>query len=1396
LRYFCFSVLILGDIVNIFAFNYLIHCTSRVKDPRTILKLLPLEEGINLTLEVVNNNEVILFKSRFEDLERNNRLGVLIYENYISNLNKLKTAWYELIDLFTDDNVKQIIKHSQLKLESSNLLSKFQAASIRLHEWKNEFENLPNSHIERSETTEILTWINSELSNDEKGIALLVGDAGAGKSVVMRDVLHELEALGIPVLGLKADQYCVDNIENLEKRLDLKDGIDSIIIALVQENERVVVLIDQIDALSQSLSARREYLETFTRLIILLSNIKAVRIIVSCRTYDLQNDHEFSFFQKQRKIHLGKLKDEEVKSVLQKLSPEISGLPDDLIELLKTPLHLNVFCQVYRPELPFERIKAHRDLYEELWIQKIDQINAPASTNLSTKKITLQIYDMAHTMYDRQSLVILAKPFRSKYPNELVYLKSTGIVLESTEGLTFFHQTFYDFAFAKQFVKNGISIETYLLDNGQNLHIRSCLKMMVEFLRESDWKEYLRVQRTILTSQEYYFHIKSLLISLLGFVKEPNSEEIQLACDIIFLKPQLFKAFISSIKSRKWLLFLLEEKQLHRLIESIPKASKVELDAKEREHISNQIIMLNGLLLRHLPECRHEVLEFISDLPEIEGKEWLVERMLYNIEKWDNPLTFSLFDRYRLKFDILFIAKFLKDAAKNNLSWALDHLKKIVSEIVESHPTHSREVHLKFSLAQLITYFIENYPEPSFDLLFTLQLQKMDSLKNLRKLYNSNTNHNDFIPILDNLDENNRERRELFPLLIDSVRVLAENNSPRFHQFVTENSGTNSVMRLLILIEGFRANPFPIIPEIECFFENFLEKQGLDASDTLCWRARKLLNETYLHFSDSKKRHIIQLISQLEPEREKEWPLEWIGETKFKWLKCLPENDIFQNIVIRLSYQELAQRFHNVDDNDPDIVRGYKVGPPLDQETYERMTNEEWIMSFKKFDEKYEGELGSEKGGMQEHARQFEAEVKKRPDFFYPILTEMTILLDLPKTYLVHGVSGLNEAKFQQGKLLNLLKKIELNGFESWEVSWLMSNFRSLIYDKIEDNFIINFLATTALTHSDPLDDTLKVKIKDDEVESLYNSGFNSVRGSAVNLLPQLYYFKNHKELLFQTLEQIAENDLLSVRCQMVTRLALLTNLDKERSLNLFLRLVRDNEAAIIEHSTWSAQYLVRQNFELMKPYFEKALLYPKIHKDMAMILSLTWIFEREDAIDLLNKFLAASEKAKAGAVEIAASNITDDQGKPNSKSIELFVQFLKESSEEVIHAYDFAFSNLKPIDFPHLQPLLVHYSKSVVARRNPRPFYEYLITCTKAYPEACLELVENFAEYDKPDIRYAGYYDKEPLKVVINAYNVLWGRKIKDQDMLKKALLLFDKMLIDDRFRGDAEDILTNIEG
>src|SRR5690606_5018770 len=120
------------------------------------------------------------------------------------------------------------------------------------------------THIERNETTEIVNWVKNDLANNQKNLTVLEGEKGIGKSVILKDVYDKLNELNYIVIGIKSDKYYASSPKELENQLFVNNiTFDKIIELINKENRKLVVIIDQLDALSLTLSSNRVYLHTY-----------------------------------------------------------------------------------------------------------------------------------------------------------------------------------------------------------------------------------------------------------------------------------------------------------------------------------------------------------------------------------------------------------------------------------------------------------------------------------------------------------------------------------------------------------------------------------------------------------------------------------------------------------------------------------------------------------------------------------------------------------------------------------------------------------------------------------------------------------------------------------------------------------------------------------------------------------------------------------------------------------------------------------------------------------------------------------------------------------------------------------------------------------------------------
>ena len=145
--------------------------------------------------------------------------------------------------------------------------------------------------------------------------------------------------------------------------------------------------------------------------------------------------------------------------------------------------------------------------------------------------------------------------FEDKYQNAIDFLLSNYILIEKDYKFTFFHQTFYDYIFARRFVKSRKSIFEYILDSDQSIEIRERIKQIVEFIRGTDFDKYLIQLGEILYSKEIRFHIKLLIISYLGNIDSPTDDEFIFLRQLFEEDEKFLQYFLESWISVGWLAY-------------------------------------------------------------------------------------------------------------------------------------------------------------------------------------------------------------------------------------------------------------------------------------------------------------------------------------------------------------------------------------------------------------------------------------------------------------------------------------------------------------------------------------------------------------------------------------------------------------------------------------------------------------------------------------------------------------------------------------------------------------------------------------------------------------------------------------------------------------------------
>lgn len=397
---------------------------------------------------------------------------------------------------------------------------------------------LNGQQIERPEFTELL----QRIEESEQSTTLVLGGPGSGKSSLLSALTHHLKEKGISLLAIKADTLSVyvNTSEDLRKALDLSlDARDGV--AVLAEREKVIVIIDQLDAVSDLLDIKSGRLNVLLNLIHNLSGQKGVHIIASSREFEYRHDVRLNSVNAD-KVILELPVWEQIAPILEQAGHETTGMSDMLKDLLRTPLHLKVFLDVAKPGAIFHSLHA---LMEELWEQRV------LASCLPLDSLSL-LNDLAMRMAEQESLW-LPLACADGHPEARRFLEQNDVLVRGQGGLTigFRHQTYYDYTLTRAFASGSISLADYTYQRQDGLFVRPTFLSCLHYLRTTSLSEYHK-QLQIFFKAGLRTHLFSLLVEFLGSQKNPDDMEAYLMLPLLKSDTEGPKVFGTVTGSPGW----------------------------------------------------------------------------------------------------------------------------------------------------------------------------------------------------------------------------------------------------------------------------------------------------------------------------------------------------------------------------------------------------------------------------------------------------------------------------------------------------------------------------------------------------------------------------------------------------------------------------------------------------------------------------------------------------------------------------------------------------------------------------------------------------------------------------------------------------------------------------
>ena len=413
----------------------------------------------------------------------------------------------------------------------------FGTVSTALLNWP---QDTDGQWIERPE----LDRLHKLTTRRDSVVTVLLGEPGGGKSAILARLGTKLSKEGAVLLAIKADQLprCTETLQDLEDWIGC-DVPATEALCLLANNNRVVVLIDQLDALSDLMDQHSERLGSLIKFINTVRDIPNLSVIVSCREFEFRNDVRVSTLNAEE-VLLVRLTWEQVEPLLTARGLETSGWSDEVRDVLRTPQHLIMFLSHLADNDSVPLFTNYQGLLTRIVRERLENVHGSRTVEAAER--------IAVEMAAEEELWLGRERFEPEFGFELERLVEAGFLLQSDTGLSiaFRHQTVFDFLRARRFLRDGQPLVKYIVEQKQqSLFVRPILWSTLNYLRASDRAVYRQQLFNLWRRKDLRPHIRDLLVAFLGQVPDPDTQEAQLLFSRLeenALRPRILRATAGS----------------------------------------------------------------------------------------------------------------------------------------------------------------------------------------------------------------------------------------------------------------------------------------------------------------------------------------------------------------------------------------------------------------------------------------------------------------------------------------------------------------------------------------------------------------------------------------------------------------------------------------------------------------------------------------------------------------------------------------------------------------------------------------------------------------------------------------------------------------------------------
>jgi hypothetical protein len=972
--------------------------------------------------------------------------------------------------------------------------------------------------IFRNETAEIIQHLS-----DGKQLVMVTGAAGGGKSAVLHQAVAQAVNAGYTALAFRLDRVeAFSSTRELGQRLGLEYS-PAVALSAAANGRPCLLIIDQLDAISSISGRLPRSIDAIAELIQEASGFPKMTILLACRQFDLESDHRIRQLLDsvdESRVDVAELTIDQAKDAAAAMGVDTGQLSPRQLEILTSPFNL-VLLSVIATQQEVVVFASADGLLNAFWERKRRDCAERRPQRQVRFDATLGIIARAISADQRLSASIAVLD-EDDAADDAEVLVSERVLVRDGSRIAFFHESFFDYVFARQWTRSGETLVSFLVAGEQELFRRAQVRQILNHLRREKPKRFIRDVKELLTNTAIRFHVKEVVLAVLRSVADPTRAEWSMVRRVLDTEPAFAGRLWTSLLTLPWFARLDQEGLVERWLVGSTSDQVVAL-ALMRAAVSDSPDRVAELLNPHARRTAsyQTWLRGLSVAAPISKSRPFFDLILdavrrgkFNEHEQDLWLATHGLEDQQPAWGIEILAAWLRERP-GALSLSDDGR---VAALATRRSDFGRTNALALCGAeQEPLLFIETFLPYIFDVMSLTQYgPKEPPIHSRHFAHRSLGGPHGFEDLDDAL---------LRGAAIALARLITQDHAaiqPTLNQLESDNH--DAAQRLLY--EALRSGGTSYAQEAARILVRGTHRLmcGRETTDDV-WVTRELIQAISPHIT-------AESFSELEAAAVRLLPV-WEGRSRgrcsFTLLSALSEPRLSESGRRRLG--ELRRKFGGEQPDPPQGPVSGIVTSPIATSATQVMTDDQWLRAMEKYDS-YETNGDALSGGARELAQELQAGTVSEPIRFAHLAQRLTT--EVHPAYPQAILWGLQEATsaidtelvFETIRYVAALGQTENDRALGWAL-------RPHVSGRVPDD-IVHLLLDRAVNSSDTHPDTwLKMDQVLESSDRIFQEGINTTRGSLAQVLGDvlLHDCDGHlTSLVAPSLPQLASDPSLAVR--------------------------------------------------------------------------------------------------------------------------------------------------------------------------------------------------------------------------------------------------------------------------